>query len=118
MLPAPLRLMIDMLSGFTRSSAVVDKPPDAMLLRRSGNSLIGRKGGYFLCPVSAIPATRVIDGRAQKMAAFSTFWFPLDTPHLFFRAAKMVYEYERWETDVCFPHRPLHKNARKSHMRL
>ena len=63
----------------TRSSAIADKPPDAMLLRRrSGNSLIGGKGGYFLCPVSAIPACDRRTG--AKMAAFSTFWFSLDTP--------------------------------------
>ena len=36
---------------------------------------LGRKGGYFLCHVSAT-CHRLTD--AEK-AAFSTFWFPLDT---------------------------------------
>jgi len=52
-----------------------------LLRRRNGNSFIGKKGGYFLCTVSAkLQYQRVIDGRVQKMAAFRTFWFPLDTP--------------------------------------
>jgi len=37
------------------------------------HSLKGRNGGYFLCPVSAIPVPACDRRTGAKMAAFSTF---------------------------------------------